>query len=181
MKPRPLIKIKKRKKNVPFNGFGDSAKQQARQGWRYVAVELNTETWEHVDGFPDFDNSEVLDLLEIHHLAIAPVTSKKDRQLIQIWSNQIASDCYISPPEFLAEIYVTSINEYALNLRANVGRIYHNSCLGDTRIHANSIAHLFEASDLPMPAQVVDVLNKYVTIEHIADGKKVTLRNRLGV
>lgn len=180
MKPRPLIKIKKRKKTVPFNGFGTSAKQQSRQGWRYVAVELNVEQWETTDGFPDFHTSEVLDLKEIHHLTIAPIASKKDRQLIQIWSEQIAN-CYISPPEFLAEIYVTSINDYALDLGANVGRIYHNSCLGDTRIHSNSIAHVFEPSDLPMPAQVIDVLNKYLTVEHIADGDKVTLKNRLGV
>jgi hypothetical protein len=179
MKPRPIIKPKKR--NVKKSkGFGYSAQTQARQGWRYVAVELNLEEWDSGSGFPDFHNSEVIDLIEIHHLAIAPVNSKKDRQLIQIWSDQIAN-CYISPPEFLAEIYVTNINSYALKKGANVGRIYHNSWLGDNRIHANSLGHIFEPSEIPIPTQVVEVMEKYVSVEHIADGSKVTLKNRLGV
>jgi hypothetical protein len=175
--PRPIRKPKRR--NVQkVKGFGDTAKQN-RQGWRYVAVELNVETWEEGNGFPDFHNSEVLELLEIHHLAIAPVNSKTDRKLIEIWSDQIAS-CYISPPEFLAEVYVTSINDYAIRIGANVGRIYHNSWLGDNRIHSNSIGHIFERSDLEMPAQVLEMMEKYVSVEHVADGKKVTLKNRLG-
>jgi len=173
------LKIKPRKKKK-FKGFGDSAKQQARHGWRYVALELNKETWESPEGFPDLYNSEILDLLEIHHLGIAPVLSNVDQLLIQTWSEQIA-DCYISPAEFLAEIYTTHINAYALSIGANVGRIYHNSCLGDTRIHGNSIGHIFEPSDFTLPAPVVEMLDKYVALEHLAKGDNVTLKNRLGL
>lgn len=173
-------KIRTKKAKPKTKGFDPNMKQKDRQGWRYVAVELNNETWEETDGFPDFHNSEILDVLEIHHLAIRPVVSHIDKILIKTWSESIA-DVYISPCEFLAEIYAVSQNDYALSIGANVGRIYHNSHLGDTRIHCNSIGHLFEPSDGIAPAHVLTMLQKYVHVEHIADGKKVTLKNRLGI
>lgn len=174
------VKIKP-KKRTQKRGFDPNLKSKTRQGWRHVAIELNQETWEVTDGFPDLHNSEILDVLEIHHLVISPVKSKNDQLLIQRWSDLIA-DCYISPAEFLSEIYTTSINDYALSIGANIGRIYHNACLGDTRLRPNSIGHIFEACDTGLiPAPVMQIVKKYLVVEHIADGKKITLKNRLGI
>lgn len=170
-----MLKTKPRKKK---KGFDPNLPQLNRKGWRHVAIELNVETWEG-GTLLDLHNSEVEDVLEIHHLAIAPIKSRQDLAWIKLWSEKI-TDVYISPTEFLAEMYVTTINEYALALGANVGRIYHNSCLGDTRIHANSIAHIFEPGEGDLPQPITAVMKKYVVVERVADGKKVTLRNRLG-
>lgn len=175
-----LAKIRTKKSKPKTKGFDPNLKTKTRSGWRYVAVELNSETWNNDAGFPDLHDSEILDVLEIHHLAIRPVVSHVDKLLIKQWSESIAG-VYISPVEFLAEIYTTTINEYALSIGANVGRIYHNSHLGDPRIHCNSIGHIFEPSDGTIPSHVSAVLKKYVVVEHIADGKKITLKNRLGL
>lgn len=175
-----MLKIRPKKRKQK-RGFDPNVKTKDRQRWRHVAIELNQETWEVIDGFPDMHNSEILDVLEIHHITIAPVNSKADQALIKQWSELIA-DCYISPTEFLAEIYTTTINDHALSINANIGRIYHNSYLGDTRLRPNSIGHIFEAGDHGcFPDPVLQMLKKYVFVEHIADGNNITLKNRLGL
>lgn len=176
-----FVTIRPKPTKAKPKGFDPNIKTKSRKNWRHVAIELNVEAWEAGEDFPDFHNSEILDVLEIHHIVIRPVESQLDRNLIAIWSEQIAGSVYISPVEFLAEVYTTQLNDHALAIGANIGRIYHNSCLGDTRLHPNSIGHVFEPTDGKIPDQVIAVLNKYVTVEHIADGQKVTLKNRLGI
>jgi hypothetical protein len=146
----------------------------------HIAIELNKEV---VDGVLNLDESEIEDLIELHHIVVRPVRSKLDLMCIQHWSNEIGGGFgIISPSEFLAEIYTNELNDYALEKGANVARIYHNSCLGDNRIRANSIGHIFEPnpSQLKLPQQVLTIVKKYVQVLAIVPGEKVTLRNRLG-
>lgn len=174
IQPKPI-------KSKP-KGFDPNIKTKTRKGWRHVAVELNNEIWDNSQGFPDFRQSEILDVLEIHHLVIAPVTSKIEQFVFEQWAEMFAGSIYVSPTELLAELYTSSIAEYALSIGANVGRIYHNSCLGDTRIHGNSIGHVFESSDTSnIVGDLLVAIKKYVVVEHIADGSKITLKNRLGI
>ena len=161
------------KKTKAKRGFDPNAQKRDRHSWRHVAIELNRE-----DISDGVDNSEVLELIEIHHLVIAPVESKLDKALIRAWCNQ-ACPVYLSDPEFLAEMYVVSIDAHAVARGANVARIYHNSHLGDTRIHANSLDHVFPSERQLIP-QVLTMVEKYVTVEKIADGDRVTWKNRLG-
>lgn len=155
---------------------GFNPPSQDGRNWRHVAVELNLE-----DISNGLDEAEVIELLRIHHLVIAPVQSKADKRIIEAWSDQICS-VYLSATEFLAEIYVDCINDYAVELGANVARVYHNSHLGDTRIHANSIGHVFYpiGKSIPLPKAVIAMKDKYVCLKYDVDGKDVTLRNRLG-
>lgn len=141
---------------------------------RYVAVELNQE---------DLEADEVIDLVQIHHLELRTPTSPKDLRLINIFSDAISDGCsVISPIELITELYVATINDYALANGANVARIYHNSKLGDTKIRQNSVIHIFEAgqpADL-IPFQAKSLLRKYLKYVTIADGDNVTFRDRLG-
>lgn len=139
---------------------------------RNVAIELNIE---------DIANDEVIDLIELHHIEIRQPTSKRDLWAIQVYSDAICGGCsVISPVEFLAEVYVTNLNDYALSIGANMARVYHNSCLGDRRIRHNTIGHIFEPGGEPIPNQVIKLMKKYVTVAAIVPGEKVTLFNRLG-
>ena len=143
-----------------------------QQSLRYVAIELNQE---------DLDNDEVIDLIELHHITIRKPSSKRDINYITLLSDAICGGySTLSPVEFLAEIYVTTLNDYALSKGANVARVYHNSQLGDTRIHSNTIGHIFEPGEQPIPPQLIKLMRKYVTVQAIVPGEEVTLRNRLG-
>ena len=176
------IRIKKRKqKQRQGRGFDPNIGSQKKTKHRWIAIEINVEQWVQSDEFPNLRESEVLDVLEIHHISIAPIVSTKDLSIIQHYTESIAGSIYISPTEFIAEMYATYLNDHALSIGANVGRIYHNSYLGDTRIHGNSIAHIFEPSDFTLPSTIMKLMDKYLTVEHIANGKDVTLWNRLGV
>jgi hypothetical protein len=143
-------------------------------GTRYLAIELNKE---------DLDSDEVIDVLELHHLTIDPIKSKRDLAIIERMSDAICGGfSVISPVEFLAVIYTMELNDHALELGANVARTYHNSHPGDNRIRANSIAHIFEDNynKLPLPVIATKLVAKYINIYAVVDGTKVTLSNRLG-
>lgn len=167
-----MIKIRS-KKTKKKNGFNVPVNNSRKV--YYFAIELNRESFE----FYDMDNGLVEDTLELHHISMVKITSRKDEALMKEWANQVAT-AYISPQELLAEFYARSINDHALAIGANTARIYHNAYLGDTRIHPNSIGHVFEPVDGQLPEQCVRILKKYVKVEKIVPGDKITLRNRLG-
>lgn len=166
-----MLTIRKRTKKEK-KGFG---KPDLPSNWRYVEIELNQEEFEG----NNLDESDIIDVKELHILGIAPVTSKTDLFCIETWINQIAP-VYISPAEFLAEMYVIKINSYALSIGANVGRIKHIKRPGDNHLRLNSIGHLFEPETpgLTTPKQISDVVDKYVNVLEIVPGEFVTLRTR---
>lgn len=175
------IKPKKRNKKSSRKGFDPNIDSRRKVNWRYFAIELNKETWEVKDNqFPDLRNNEIIDTLELHHVSIRPIESSTDIIVFQHWADELVGSVYVSPYEILAEFYAIWINTHALSLGANVGRIYHNAYLGDNRIHANSIGHIFEPSEYTLSPELMVALDKYLTVEHIVNGQDITLRNRLG-
>jgi hypothetical protein len=147
---------------------------QPKPGTRYIAIELNQE---------DIEADEVIDLIQLRHIAILPIHSKRDLGVIELMSDAICGGySTISPVELIAVLYVTTLNEEALAMGANVARTYHNSHPGDTRIRSNSITHIFEANDptLPLPYVATKLIAKYLHTIAVVDGNEVTLRNRLG-
>lgn len=176
-----VIKIKSNKPKTTFKGFGDSAKKAVQKDWRYYAIELNIEDIPAgEDGQPDLLQSEPVELLELHHIAFSPVRNKKEAKCLTTWALSMC-DVYVSHYEILAELYAFSLNPRAEELGANVARIYHNSCLGDDRIHSNSIGHYYDGvPDGDLPKQAYQILHNHLSIQAIVPGHKVTLRNRLG-
>lgn len=147
---------------------------QPKPGTRYIAIELNQE---------DVDADEVIDLIQLRHIAISPINSKRDLGAIELMSDAVCGGySTISPVELIAVLYVTTLNKEAFAMGANVARTYHNSHPGDTRIRSNSITHIFEPDDpvLPLPIVATRLIAKYLHTIAIVDGSEVTLRNRLG-
>lgn len=171
-----MIKIRSKKRNYNKKGFGNSKELITKSQKKYwIAIELNKETFEG----ENMDDAIVEDLVELHHISILKIESKKDAYCVQTWCNEVSSN-YISQHELLAELYVQTINDHALSIGANVARIYHNSKMGDTRLCSNSIGHIFGPTEGTLPKQALAILKKYVTVEKIVPGDQVTLWNRLG-
>lgn len=166
-------------------GFG---KKQIPSNLTHFAIELNVEDIDN----DDMVNAEPLNLLEIHHIYILPlagVSGKKAKYCLDEWRQNIAaSDNHhnlLTREELLAEFYTHELYARAKEIGANVARIYFNKYLGDTTIRVNKIGHIYSDRDLlpseHLPEQAIKIMKKYVVLHKIADGKKVTWKNRLGV
>lgn len=164
-------------------GFG---KKQIPPNVTHFAIELNVEDIDN----DDMVNAEPLDLLEIHHIYCLPfagITGKRAKFCLDEWRKNIAANGehnLLTREELLAEFYTNELYARAKEIGANVSRIYFNKCLGDTTIRVNKIGHIYSDRDLlpdeHLPDQAIKIMKKYVVLHTIADGKKVTWRNRLG-
>lgn len=174
------IAIKKRTPKTEFKGFGGSAREQCRRGWRFYAIEFNKEDVPMVDGELDLKNAEPIDLLELHHIAFSPVVSCAEKHCLKVWAKSMC-DIYLSPYEVMAEFYCFTQNYRAIQLGANVARIYYNSKFGDDRIRSNSIGHYYDDTPpTPLVSQALAILKNHLSVERIVGGEQVTLKNRLG-
>jgi hypothetical protein len=164
-------------------GFG---KKAIPPGATHFAIELNREDINETD----LENAEPLELLEIHHIYTIPfagIDGKKAMFCLDEWRRSIMTNGdhnLLTREELLAEFYTHELEERAKKIGANVSRIYYNKYLGDTTIRINKIGHIYSDRDLlpseKLPNQAIKIMKKYVVLHTIADGKKVTWRNRLG-
>jgi hypothetical protein len=169
-----VLKIRQRAKKEK-TGFGVT---KTGGGFKFYEIEMNLEKIPEHNGQYDLNNTEIEEVIEVHHLAIRSVESYLDQCCIKTWCDQLSRVTYLSVAEFLAEMYVVLVDNVMLEKGATVARVKQVRFPGDNRVRKNSIGHVITEAE-PLPKQILDVVNKYVVCYEITDGKQVTLRQRL--